>query len=139
VAGKKKKDAAQDCVICAAQCCRYLNIVVDKPDGPEEVDYLLWHIFHGASEVYLDWDGDWSVVFHNACKHLAPDNRCGIYERRPTLCRLFSSAGCHGGVFEDSVRAHFKTARELIGYIKKKRPALFKKLNPHVRRLASGG
>ncbi len=132
----KKTAMAQECSICAARCCKYLNIVVENPRTPEEVEYLLWHIFHGASEVYLDEDGDWSVVFHNECYHLTQDNRCMIYERRPAICRQFSSTGCHGDVFEESIREHFKTAADLIGYIKKKRPALFKRLNSHIRRMA---
>ncbi len=124
------------CEVCPAACCAYLNIVVDNPRTPALLNDLLWYIYHQASELYLDVDGDWSVVFHQRCIHLDGKNRCVIYERRPTVCRQFSSKGCHGGDFTESVKEHFKTDRELIGWIKKHRPALFKRLKPAIRRLA---
>lgn len=130
------KTTQNPCETCPAACCAYLNIVVENPRAPQEVNDLLWYIYHQASELYLDVDGDWSVVFHQKCVHLDEKNRCGIYERRPTVCRQFSANGCHGGNFTESVKEHFRTDRDFIHWIKNRRPALFKRLKPDVRRLA---
>ncbi|MBI5179140.1 MAG: YkgJ family cysteine cluster protein [Nitrospinae bacterium] len=134
---KAKPVSANPCETCPAVCCTYLSIIVEKPDSREHVEYLLWHILHGAVEVYLDTDGDWTVAFHNRCKHLKKDNRCAIYARRPSVCRTYSARGCHGGSFDESVKVHFRTPGEFMRYLKKQRPAGFRKLPPHLRRLAS--
>jgi Fe-S-cluster containining protein len=41
----------------------------------------------------------WYLGLLNKCKHLEPDNRCGIYETRPDVCRGYSTDDCdyHGG------------------------------------------
>lgn len=132
----KRPHTGNVCETCPAVCCKYLNIIVENPRTPEEVNGLLWYIYHRASELYLDTDGDWSVVFQNPCKHLDKKNRCKIYARRPSICRQFSARDCHGPDFAGSIKLHFKTDREFIGYIKRKRPALFRRLKKKVRALA---
>ncbi len=80
-----------DCTGCLAPCCRELTIVevarsevhecmvfdAVPPDGadPAYAVYLL-----GRRE-----DG--------ACVHLGDDNRCTIYEHRPSACRDFDCRG----------------------------------------------
>ena len=34
------------------------------------------------------------MLVHATCKHLQSDNRCGIYETRPPICREYSTDNC---------------------------------------------
>jgi Fe-S-cluster containining protein len=43
---------------------------------------------HEGIAVWVD-DGDWYLEVRTVCKHLQPDNRCGIYETRPSVCREY--------------------------------------------------
>lgn len=38
-------------------------------------------------------DGDWYLEVRTTCRHLQPDNRCGIYETRPQICREYGLPG----------------------------------------------
>src|SRR6478609_7331659 len=42
-----------------------------------------------ASFIPIDSDSEGSLIFR--CQHLQEDNRCGIYDSRPELCRLYPS------------------------------------------------
>ena len=39
-------------------------------------------------------DDDWYLLVHTTCRHLQDDNRCGIYETRPQICREYSTDNC---------------------------------------------
>lgn len=123
---KKKKKQGVDCSECAV-CCTYLNIVVERPNDVEDVETLLSYIYHKNADLCLDEDGDWSVVFHNRCKQLDKNNLCKIYERRPYICRNFSEKNCHGDDFSESVKKHFSDEKDLMDYLGKRRPALYRK------------
>jgi Fe-S-cluster containining protein len=34
------------------------------------------------------------MLVHTTCKHLQSDNRCGIYETRPQICRDYTTDNC---------------------------------------------
>jgi Fe-S-cluster containining protein len=31
---------------------------------------------------------------HTPCRHIQPDNRCGIYHTRPEICREYNTTDC---------------------------------------------
>ena len=126
---------SHDCSKCDL-CCTYLNITVDKPKSEKDVKNLLWYVYHDNCHLNLDEDGGWSVVFHNRCDMLDQNGLCGIYERRPSICRSFSSNNCHGTEYDNSVKEYFPTDKTLLSYFAKKRSALFKKFSPQLRKLA---
>jgi Fe-S-cluster containining protein len=39
-------------------------------------------------------DHDWYLLVHTECRHLQADNRCGIYDTRPKVCRDYSIKDC---------------------------------------------
>ena len=41
---------------------------------------------HEGIAVWMD-EGDWYLEVRTVCRHLQPDNSCGIYETRPQVCR----------------------------------------------------
>src|SRR5687768_5916587 len=54
------------------------------------------------------------------CKQVQPDNRCGIYETRPKVCREYTTDNCdyHGGEYD--FEKLFTSAEQLQAYAKEK-------------------
>jgi Fe-S-cluster containining protein len=55
-------------------------------------------LLHDRAAVFTE-DEDWYLLVHTTCRHLQPDNRCGIYETRPNVCREYSTRDCE---YEDN-------------------------------------
>ncbi|HWB24494.1 MAG TPA: YkgJ family cysteine cluster protein [Chitinophagaceae bacterium] len=77
-----------DCLTCAA-CCKNYSPRFKTPD----IKRISKHLGMRESEfiekyLALDEDGDY-VVTRTPCPFLQEDNRCGIYEERPSDCRRF--------------------------------------------------
>jgi len=85
---KPKHDFSQGppCDLCTALCCKYFAMQIDKPTSPTDFDQIRWYLVHQDVLVWVQ-DGDWYLEVRNRCRHLTPDNRCGIYETRPDVCR----------------------------------------------------
>lgn len=88
------------CEHCAAACCRYLAIPLDKPTSRRDYDDIRWYLMHQNVQVFVE-EGDWFIQFQTVCKNLGADNRCGIYDHRPELCREYEPGECDyvGGSF----------------------------------------
>jgi Fe-S-cluster containining protein len=89
------------CEHCAAACCRYLAIEIDRPSSARDYDDIRWYLMHEGISVFVE-EGDWYIQVRARCKNLGPDNLCQIYETRPRICRAYEpnncdySAGDHG-------------------------------------------
>lgn len=81
------------CNHCPAKCCRYFALPIDKPKVWQDFDYIRWYLLHEQSAVFTDDDG-WYLLVQNRCKHLGDDNRCGIYDTRPQICRDYTTTDC---------------------------------------------
>ncbi|MGL6226797.1 MAG: YkgJ family cysteine cluster protein [Thermoguttaceae bacterium] len=81
------------CSFCAAKCCRYFALPIDKPDDWRQFDFMRWFLLHQHASVFVD-NNDWYLLVHTPCKHLSTDNLCGIYETRPQICREYTTAKC---------------------------------------------
>ena len=102
------------CDHCPAKCCRYFALPIDTPDTWEEYDFIRWYMIHGRVSVFVE-DDTWYMVVHADCKHLGEDNRCGIYETRPQICRDYSTKDCE----YDDVECYeklFETPEQLWEY-----------------------
>jgi len=86
------------CDRCAALCCRYFALPIDNPDCRKDFDNIRWYLVHENVVIFVE-KKQWYIGIMNRCKHLQADNRCGIYETRPQLCRSYSTENCdyHGG------------------------------------------
>jgi Fe-S-cluster containining protein len=93
VSRENLKDGEVLCDHCPAKCCRYFALPIDTPDTWEEYDFIRWYMIHGRVSVFVE-DGTWYMVVHTDCKHLGEDNRCGIYETRPQICRDYTTDNC---------------------------------------------
>ena len=60
-------------------------------------------------------DESWYLCVHTVCKHLEHDNRCGIYETRPQICRDYTTDACE---FDEFTYEHyFETPEQIAEYV----------------------
>ena len=50
-------------------------------------------MLHGRVSIFVE-DETWFLMVHADCQQLLPDNRCGIYDERPQICRRYSTDNC---------------------------------------------
>jgi Fe-S-cluster containining protein len=102
------------CQHCTAKCCRYFALPIDKPTSRKEFDYLRWYLLHARASVFVE-DDTWYLMVHTDCKHLQPDQRCGIYPTRPQICRDYTTDKCE---YEDDwvYDKYFETPEQVAEY-----------------------
>lgn len=81
------------CSYCTAKCCRYFALEIEKPTTWKDFDHIRWYMLHGRISIFVE-DGTWYLMVHNDCDQLLEDNRCGVYETRPAICRSYSTKNC---------------------------------------------
>lgn len=103
------------CEHCTAKCCRYFALPLETPTSREEFESLRWFLLHEQATAFTE-EGEWYVCIHTVCKHLQPDNRCGIYETRPPICREYTTDNCE---YEDDwvYDQYFETAEQVVEYM----------------------
>lgn len=103
------------CDHCPAKCCNYLAAPIDTPETQQDFDYIRWYLLHHNATVFVE-DGSWYLLVYSQCRHLRPDNRCGIYETRPQICRDYSTDNCE---YEDDwvYEKYFETPEQVEEYM----------------------
>jgi Fe-S-cluster containining protein len=81
------------CEYCTAKCCRYFALPIEEPEEFEDYEFIRWFLLHDRASIFKE-DGNWYLLVHTECKHLQDDNRCGIYETRPQICRDYTTKNC---------------------------------------------
>jgi uncharacterized protein len=81
------------CEYCTAKCCRYFALPIETPKDLADFEYIRWFLLHDRATVFKE-DDDWYLLVHTECRHLQPDNRCGIYDTRPQVCRDYNTTDC---------------------------------------------
>jgi Fe-S-cluster containining protein len=114
----RREDLGPDevlCDHCTARCCRYFALPIDTPTSYEDYQYIRWYLLHGQATVFVD-DDVWYLMVHTDCKHLGADNRCGIYETRPQICRDYTTDNCE---YEDDwvYDQYFETPEQVEEYM----------------------
>ncbi len=113
----KREEIGKDeilCDYCTAKCCRYFALPIEEPKTRGDFDFIRWYLLHGQATVFTE-DDSWYLLVHTVCKHLQPDNRCGIYDTRPQICREYSVEGCE---YEDdwTYEHYFETPEQVDEY-----------------------
>jgi Fe-S-cluster containining protein len=103
------------CEHCTAKCCRYFALPIETPETRKDFEYIRWYLLHESATVFVE-EEDWYLLVHSVCKHLQDDQRCGIYETRPPICREYSTKDCE---YEDSwtYDRYFERAEQIAEYI----------------------
>lgn len=81
------------CDSCTAKCCRYIALPIATPTTWNDFDDIRWYLSHEDISVFVD-EGCWYLMVHRECRHLQADNRCGIYDDRPRVCRDYTTEKC---------------------------------------------
>jgi Fe-S-cluster containining protein len=88
----QKVFSEMDCLQCA-NCCKTIPPIVSRRDTKR----IAKHLGMRPSEferIYLRMDEDGDRVFKQSpCSFLEEDNRCRIYEVRPSACRAYPHSG----------------------------------------------
>lgn len=102
------------CNYCTAKCCRYFALPIDTPTGRKDFDFLRWYLLHDRAALFTE-EETWYLLVHTDCRHLQPDQRCGIYETRPEICRKYSIDVCE---YEDHwvYERYFETPEQVEEY-----------------------
>lgn len=83
------------CEYCSGKCCKYIALPIDEPETREDFDNLRWYIMHGTGNINVFVEDDqWYIMILAPCRHLLPDNRCGVYYTRPQICRDYHTDNC---------------------------------------------
>ena len=85
-----------------SKCCQYITQAIDSPRSIRDFDSLLWQVSHKNIHLYKDVNG-WFLTSFGQCEHLTSAGLCGIYEKRPFVCREYSDSNCE---FDQAVDAH---------------------------------
>jgi uncharacterized protein len=92
----RREELPQDkvlCEYCTAKCCRYFALPIDAPTTWKDFEFLRWYVLHDRATLFTE-DDDWYLLVHTTCQHLQDDNRCGIYDTRPQICREYTTDNC---------------------------------------------
>jgi Fe-S-cluster containining protein len=124
------------CDQCSALCCRYFALPLDNPTTVRDYDNIRWYLCHENVVVFVE-KRQWYIGIMSRCKQLQPDNRCGIYQTRPRVCREYTTDTCdyHGGDYQ--FEHLFTSAEQLRDYAEKKLNAR-RNSNGHSRVNGSG-
>jgi len=79
----KPVDGNEVCKECDAACCRGFPSVRLTAEEYCCLEQL------GAARLQFLLNGEHYLIIEHGCEFLE-DNRCGIYEQRPLVCRLFT-------------------------------------------------
>ncbi len=107
------------CEHCAAACCRYLAIEIDKPTAARDHDDIRWYIMHEDISVFVE-EGDWYIQIQTKCKKLGADNLCTIYTTRPDICRDYEAGDCDYNETPYGYDHLFTHAKQIEEYYEKK-------------------
>lgn len=102
------------CDHCTAKCCRYFALPIDAPTTERDFDFIRWYLVHESASIFTEGD-TWYLLVHTKCKHLQADNRCGIYETRPQICRDYTTDECE---YDENwtYERYFEVADQLTEY-----------------------
>jgi Fe-S-cluster containining protein len=111
------------CEYCTGKCCRYFALPIEQPESIRDFDFIRWYLLHERATVFVE-DDDWYLLVHTVCKHLQPDNRCGIYAIRPQICREYTTDKCE---YDDdwTYDRYFETPEQVAEYME----AVFQECN----------
>jgi Fe-S-cluster containining protein len=111
----KKKNL---CEKCTGLCCRYFALPLENPEDKEDYDDIRWYLCHENITVFVE-DDEWYINIQNKCRYLSEkDYKCQIYEKRPRICREYTTKDCDFVEGEYDYDLHFTTPEQMEEYIK---------------------
>lgn len=108
---------AEECLCdrCSALCCRYFALEIDEPESSEEFDDVRWYLAHENVHIFVE-DDEWYLSVQTRCQYLQDDNKCGIYEDRPKICREYTTENCDYYTGQYDFQHYFTMPEQLEAY-----------------------
>jgi Fe-S-cluster containining protein len=129
-----QKASDHPCFQCA-KCCTYVAVEIDSPGTMKEYDHIVWYLYHEGVSVFVDWNSDWFIKFETRCRHLTQEGMCGIYDRRPGICKDFDWRECENNVTDEAPdKWLFEDADTFMRWFEKQRPKTYKRYLRFLRR-----
>ena len=101
-------------------CCNSINQKIPTPKTKEDFDHLIWQVSHENINIFKDADG-WFLHIQANCSHLLPGGICGIYDKRPWVCREYENDFCEYDESIPEASEHFfSSAKQLEKYCRKR-------------------
>ncbi|MFH1877245.1 MAG: YkgJ family cysteine cluster protein [Candidatus Omnitrophota bacterium] len=107
------------CVKCRAKCCRYFALEIDTPRSKRDFENVRWFLAHNGVKIYVE-SRKWHLEVKSECRFLTEDHRCGIYEKRPLICREYEIESCEYSLGGHSPSLIFHNIDELDKYLAKR-------------------
>jgi uncharacterized protein len=104
------------CMRCNAKCCRYFMLEIDTPTCKSDFENIRWYLCHHNSSIYAEKGNKWFLHIESACRFLNEDGRCGVYDKRPQICREHDPSECEYDS-EYKPKLMFTNLDELDNYI----------------------
>jgi Fe-S-cluster containining protein len=122
--------ASENADLCAGctRCCETVSVEVDAPRTSREYDQWVWVLHHRGLELYVEKPERWLLHIETRCEKLDEHGRCSIHGRHPVLCREYDPRVCERRGPLSDVVAWFRDAAELEDWLRKSRPAHWKRL-----------
>lgn len=108
-------------------CCKYVSVEIDKPVTKAEIEDVKFYLYHEGVSVYIDHENDWYILFKSRCGKLDSNGLCTIYEYRPPICKNFERDSCHEEDWNTSHKVLFQDVKDLMRYLRRRRPTFYKK------------
>ena len=103
------------CDKCAGLCCRWIALPIDNPKTAKQFDDIRWYLAHENVHVFVE-DDQWYLAVQTRCQFLRDDNKCGIYEDRPRICREYTTDNCDYHVGSYEFQQYFTTPEQIEAY-----------------------
>ncbi len=89
---------------------------IDTPACRKDFENIRWYLCHFDTTVFVEKGDKWYLHVQSLCRHLTPEGRCGIYDKRPKICREHNPSDCE---FDSEYAAEMKfgSIDELDDYI----------------------
>jgi uncharacterized protein len=101
-------------------CCNSINQKIPAPRSRDDFDHLLWQVSHENINVFKDADG-WFLHIQSRCVHLQDQGVCGIYARRPQVCRDYDNDFCeYDAPIARASELFFSSYQELDSYCRRR-------------------
>lgn len=125
------------CEHCAAACCRYLALPLDKPRTIRDYDDIRWYLMHEGISAFVE-DGDWFIQIQTRCRNLGADNRCNVYETRPRICREYEPGSCDYSGSDYGYDYFFSHPRQIEEHYERKTGRKLPEVDPSLDRPSRG-
>jgi len=100
------------------KCCNYVAIELDEPEDEDDWNHIRWYLVHQNTWIFIDNDDSWNIQFNTPCQKIDEKGWCTIYDKRPKICRKYTTENCEKYGEGESFKVLFKTMEEFDEWYK---------------------